>query len=83
MLYYYFHCAVAFYGKVLRTKAPTTLPDSKYGRKKIKEWKNEAAEGINRTGQTRQTLLQIAMHVQLMGHGVFNSDDYATFTQGK
>lgn len=78
MLYYYFHCAVAFYGKVLRTKAPTTLPDSKYGRKKKKkEWKDEAA------GPDRETLFQIAMHVQLMEHGVFNSDDYATFTQGK
>lgn len=81
MLYYYFHCAVAFYGKVLRTKAPTTLPDSKYGRKKKEMERRSSYEWW--AGPDRETLFQIAMHVQLMGHGVFNSDDYATFTQGK
>lgn len=70
-----------FYGKVLRTKA-TTLPDSKYGmQKKIR--KNKAEEGIALKGRTGATPSPIAMHVRPMEHGVFNSDDYATFAQGK
>lgn len=64
-------------------KGPDDAARQQIRHKKIRERNKSSRRQCFWTRDLRGGLAAIAMHVRLMGHGVFNSGDYATFTQGK